>query len=128
MKLFGIPYNFMFSGKLRVDFFSTSELLFPFRNIKLRLIRARPYFDMISDNPDFSLGIVECSIYTRRVALKDDYHMKRMYMFEYTPAKFSYLESLEKIPIIPARQNQKKWFIKKKTFLTMLQLVGLLLQ
>ena len=31
---------------------------------------------MISDNPDVSLGIVDCSLYTRRIAPKDDYHKK----------------------------------------------------
>ena len=44
--------------------------------IRLRLIRARPNFHMISDNPNVSLGIVDCSLYTRRIALKDDYHNK----------------------------------------------------
>ena len=36
--------------------------------------RARPSFYMISDNPNVSLGIVVCSHYTRRIALKDEYH------------------------------------------------------
>ena len=44
--------------------------------IRLRLIRARPNFYMISDNTDVNRGIVDCSIYTRRIALKDDYHKK----------------------------------------------------
>ena len=74
--------------------------------ITLRLIRARPNFYMISDNPNVSLGIVDCSLYTRRVALKDDYHKKRMDMLAYTPVDFNYLETLAKTFIIPARQNQ----------------------
>ena len=48
--------------------------------IRLRPIRARPNFYMISDNPNVSLGYVDCSLYTRRIALKDDYHKKRMDM------------------------------------------------
>ena len=40
---------------------------------------------MISDNPNVSLGIVDCSLYTRRFALKDDYHKKRVDMLAYTP-------------------------------------------
>ena len=74
--------------------------------VSLRLNRARPNFYMISDNPDVSLGIVDCSLYTRRIALKDDYHKKRMDMLAYTPVEFNYLETLAKIFIIPVRQNQ----------------------
>ena len=68
---------------------------------------------MISDNPNVSLGIVDCSLYTRRIALKDDYHKKRMDMLAYTPVEFNYLEVLAKTFIIPARQNQ---FIHENTF------------
>ena len=60
---------------------------------------------MISDNPNVSLGNVDCSLYTRRIALKDDYHNKRMDMLGYTPVEYNYLETLEKLFIIPARQN-----------------------
>ena len=93
--------------------------------VRLRIIRARPHFYMISDNPNVGLGIVDCSLYTRRIALKDDYHKKRMDMLAYTPVEFNYLEPLAKIFILPASQNQ---FIEKKTFSTMLQFLGLLLQ
>ena len=61
---------------------------------------------MISDNPNVSLGIVDCSLYTRRIALKDDYYKKRMDMLSYTPVEFNYLETLAKTFIIPSRQNQ----------------------
>ena len=63
------PYSFMLYGKLGVDFFSTSELLYPNMKIRLRLIRARPSFHMISDNPNVSLGIVDCSHLTIVVLL-----------------------------------------------------------
>ena len=68
---------------------------------------------MISDNPNVSLGIVDCSFYTRRIALKDDYHRKRMDMLAYTPVEFNYLETLAKTFIIPARQNH---FIQENIF------------
>ena len=80
MKLLSRPDGFMLYGKLGIDFFSTSELLYPNMEFRQRLIRARPIFFMISDNPNFSLGIVDCSLYTRRIALKDDYHKKTMDM------------------------------------------------
>ena len=106
MKRLSRPDSFMFYGKLGVDFFSTSELLYPNMKIRLRLIRARPKFSMISNNPNVSLGIVDCSLYTRRISLKDDYHKKRTDMLAYTPVEFNYLETLAKTFIIPARQNK----------------------
>ena len=84
-KLLSRTDGFMLYGKVGIDFFSTSELLYPNMKIRLRLIRARPNFYMISDNPNVSRGIVDCSLYTRRIALKDDYHKKRMGMLAYAP-------------------------------------------
>ena len=89
MKMLSRPDGFMLYGKLGVDFFSTSELLYPNMKIGLRLIRARPNFYMISGNPNVSLGIVDCSLYTRCIALKDDCHKKRMDMLAYTPVEFN---------------------------------------
>ena len=113
MKLLSRPDGLMLYGKLGIDFFSTSELLYPNMKIRLRLIRARPNFYMISDNPNVSLGIVDCSLYTRRIALKDDYHKKRMDMLAYAPVEYNYLETLARKFIIPARQNQ---FIQENIF------------
>ena len=106
MKLLSRPDGFMLYGNLGIDFFSASELLYPNMKIRLRLIKARPNFYMISDNPNVSLGVVDCSLYTRRIALKDDYHKKRMDMLAYAPVEYKYLETLANIFIIPARQNQ----------------------
>ena len=106
MKRFSRPDGFMLYGKKGVEFFSTSDLLYPDMKFRLRLVRALPNFYMISDIPNVSLGIVDCSLYTRRFALKDDYHKKRMDMLAYTPMEFNYLETLAKTFIILARQNQ----------------------
>ena len=76
MKMLSRPDGFLLYGKLGVDFSSTSDLLYPNMKIRLRLIRSRPIFYMISDNPNVSHVIVDCSLYTRRIALKDDYHKK----------------------------------------------------
>ena len=83
MELLSRPDGFMLYGNLGIDFSSTTELLYPNMKIRLRLIGAGPNFYMISDNPNVSLGIVDCSLYTRRIALKDDYHKKRMDMLAY---------------------------------------------
>ena len=100
----------MLYSKLGVDFFSTSELLYPNMKFRLRLIRAGANFYMISDKPNVCLGNVDCSLYTRRFALKDRYHKKRMDMLAYTPLEFNFLEPFAKTFIIPAGQNQ---FIQK---------------
>ena len=68
LKLLSRPDGFIFYGKLGIDFSSTSELLYPNMKVRLRLIRARPNFYMISDNPNVSLGTVDSSLYTRRIA------------------------------------------------------------
>ena len=90
-------------GKLGVAFFSTSDLLYPNMKIRLRLIRARPNFYINSDNPNVSLRIVDYSLYSRYIALKDDHQKEPMDMLAYTPVEFNYLETLAKTFIIPAR-------------------------
>ena len=113
MNLLSRPDGVMLYGKLGIDFFSTSEVPHPNMKIRLRLVRARANFYMISDNPNVSLGIVDFSLYTRRIALKDDYHKKRMDMLAYAPVEYNYLVTLAKTFIIPARQNQ---FIQENIF------------
>ena len=107
MKLLSRPNGFLLYGKLGIDFFSISELLYPNIISRMRLIRARPNFYMISDNPNVSLGIVDCSFHTRRIALKDDYQKKRMDRLAYASVEDIYLETLPKTFIVPARQNQR---------------------
>ena len=70
-----------------VDFFSTSELLYPTVKVRLRLIRARRNFYMISDQRSSQ----NCFffIYTRRFTLKDDCHEKKMDMLAYTPVEYN---------------------------------------
>ena len=80
---------------------------------RLRLIRDRPNSYMISGNPDLTLGIVDCSFYTCRIALKDDYHQKGREMLAHTPVGFNYMDILAKTFIILARQNQ---FIQENIF------------
>ena len=106
MKMPSRPDGFMLYGKLGANFFCTSELLYQNMRSRLRLSRARPNFYINSDNPNVSFGVVDCSLYTRRIALKDDYHKKRIDMLAYTRVDFKYLETLAKTFIIPARQNQ----------------------
>ena len=68
---------------------------------------------MISDNPNFSLGIVDCSLYTRCFALKDDYHERRKCVLAYASEEFNKLERVAENFIISARQLQ---FIQENNF------------
>ena len=49
---------------------------------------------MTRNNQNVSLGIAHCSLYIRRIALKDDYHKKTMDILAYTSVEFNYLETL----------------------------------
>ena len=49
---------------------------------------------MISDDPNVILGIVECSLRTRCIALRDHYHKKRKDMLAYAPVEYNFLETL----------------------------------
>ena len=113
MEMFSRPDGFMLYGKFGVNFLTTTGLLYPNMKARIRLIRARPNFYMISDNPNVSLRIVDCSLYNRRITLKDDYHKKRKDMLAYSPVEDNYLETFAKTFSIPARQNQ----FKQKKFL-----------
>ena len=96
----------MFHGTLGVDSFSTFELPYPNMKIRLRLIKARPIFYMISDNSNVNVGIVDCSLYTRRIGLKDDKNKKWKDMLANTFVEFNFLKTLAKTLIILTRQNQ----------------------
>ena len=113
MKMLSRPGDFMLYGKLGVDFFSTSELLYPNMKVILRLIRARPTSYLISNNPNVGIGIVDCSLYNRRYARRDEHHNKRIDMLAYTLVEFRNLETPARTFIIPARQNQ---FIQENFF------------
>ena len=93
MKLYSRSDGFMLYGKLGIDFLTISELLYPNIKVRIRLIRARPKLCMISENPNVSLGIVDCSLYTWRVMLKEDYHKKRMSQLAYAPVECNYMET-----------------------------------
>ena len=50
-KLYSTPDGFMLYGMLGIDFLTTSELLYPNMKVRIRLIRARSNFYMLSENP-----------------------------------------------------------------------------
>ena len=58
MKLYSRPEGFMLYGKLGIEFFTTSGLLYPNMKVRISLIKARPKFYMVGENSNVSLGIV----------------------------------------------------------------------
>ena len=49
---------------------------------------------MIWNNPNVSLGIVDCSTYTRPTGYKVDYHKKIKDMIAFTPLDLKWFETL----------------------------------
>ena len=80
MQMLSRPDGLMLYGKLEVAFSCTSDLLYSDLKVGMRLVRFTRNFYMSSDNSNIGPGIVDCSLYTHRVALKDDYHKKRIDM------------------------------------------------
>ena len=68
---------------------------------------------MINGNPNISLGFDDCSLYTRHIALKDDYNERRKDILAFILVKFNYSDTIEKTFTFPARQNQ---LIQKNIF------------
>ena len=60
---------------------------------------------MISHNSNVTVGNIDYSLYTRRIALEDYCHNKRMDILAYTLVKLHYLETQAKIGKFPATQN-----------------------
>ena len=106
IKLYSRPDGFMLYTKLGIDFFTTSEILNPNLKIRIRLIKTRPNFYMISENPNVSLGVVDSPFCTRREILEKDYHKERFAQLAYAPVEYKYMETFARTCIILARQNQ----------------------
>ena len=56
---------FSLYGRLAIHLFSCEKLLLPETKTRVKLIRAGPNFYMLSDNPNVSLKIDDCSLFTR---------------------------------------------------------------
>ena len=64
------------------------------------------FFVMISENLIHTLRIVNCSLYTRRIALKRDYQKEKLVMLANIYVDVSYLVTPTKTFIITSRHNQ----------------------
>ena len=81
--------------------------------VRLKLIRARPNFYMISYNPHVSLKVLVCSLFTRRVLVNEVYHQTIKYQLTHQLACYNFMETIARTFIIPSGQNQ---FIQENAF------------
>ena len=102
-----------FYGKLAIDLLTCDKLLLPNTKVRLKLIRARPNFYMISDNPHVSMRITDCSLFTRRVVVAEQFHSMIEYQLIHQPALYNFMETVARTFIIPSQQNQ---FIQENIF------------
>ena len=107
-----------------VDFFSTSELLYLDYKKWVQIIRGRIMFHVFGGNPNVSLWIVDSSPYTRRIALlmfinRNERTCLPILLWSSIFWRFS--KRRQSFPLEKASSF-------RKTLLTMLQFVGLLLQ
>ena len=109
----GTEITFLLYGRLAIDLFTCKKLLLPNPKIRIKLIRARPSFYMLSDNPNVSLKIVDCSLFTRRFLVAVPNHQNLQWNLENKPAQYNYIETIARNFILPSRQNQ---FIQKNIF------------
>ena len=66
--------TFSLYGRLAIDLFTCEKLLLRKTELRIKLIRARPNFYMLSNNPKVNLKIVDCSLFTRRILVAEPNH------------------------------------------------------
>ena len=87
--------------------------MLPNTKVRLKLIRAKPNFYMISYNPHVSLKVLDCSLFTRRVFVNEVYHQTIKYQLTNQPACYNFMETIARTFIIPSGQNQ---FVQENVF------------
>ena len=109
----GSGITFSLYGRLAIDLFNCKKLLLPKTKVRIKLIRARPNFYMLSDNPKVSLKIDDCSLFTRRVLVAEPNHHYLQWNLKRDSAHCNYMETIARTFIISSRQNH---FIQENVF------------
>ena len=99
--------------KLAIDLFQCEKLLLPNTKVRLKLIRARSNFYMISYNPHVSFKVLDCSLFTRRVDVNEVYHQTINYHLTHQLTCYNFMETIARTFIIPSRENH---FIQENVF------------
>ena len=106
--------EFTFYGPLAIGLFACETLLLPNVNLRLKLIWSSPAFYMIDTGGLNSEAIIlEACLFTRQVAISDNWMRSFKSRLLREPAIFYYNEELPKTFIFPAGQNQ---FIQENIF------------
>ena len=96
-----------FYGKLAIDVFTCDKFLLPNVKIRLRLVRSRPNFYIITNqNKNFSCSILQASLFTRQVVIEDRIFKDLHSSLQLRPARYNFSEVLAKTFVIPNGQNQ----------------------
>ena len=82
----GSGITFSFFGRLAIDLFTCEKLLLPKTQVRTKHIRARLNFYMLPDNPNISLRIVDCALFTRRILVAEPNHQNLQWNMEKEPA------------------------------------------
>ena len=98
--------TFSLNERLAIDLFTCEKLLLPNTKVRIKFIRARPNFYMLSDNPNNILKNVDCSLFTRRILVAEPNHQYLQWNLEKESAQYNYMETIARKFIIPSRQNQ----------------------
>ena len=109
----GTGITFSLYGRLAIDLFTCEKLLLPNTKVRIKLVRARPNYYMLSDNPNVSPKIVDCLLFTRSILVAEPNHQYLQWNLERELAQYNYMETIARTFIIPSRQNQ---FIQEKIF------------
>ena len=109
----GTGITFSLYGRLALDLLTCEKLLLANTKVRFKLIRARPNFYMLSDNPNVSLKIVDCSFFTRRFIVAELNHQNLQWNLVRETAHYNYMETVARTFINPCRQNQ---FLQENIF------------
>ena len=103
---FGTGITFSLYGRLAIDLFTCKKLLPQNTKVQIKLIRARLYLYQLSYNPNVSLKVVDCSLFTTGILLAEPNHQNLQWNVEREPAQYNYMETIARIFIVPFRQIQ----------------------
>ena len=100
-------------GNLAIDLFQCEKLLLPSTKVRLKLIRARSNFYIISYHLHVSVKILTCSLFTRRVVVNGVYHKTIKYQLTHQTACYNFTETIARTFIILSGQNH---FMQENVF------------
>ena len=76
--------------------FTCEKLLLPNTKVQINLIRPRPNSYMVSDNPNVSLKIVDCLLFTGRILVAEPNHHYLQWNLERESAHYNHMETLSR--------------------------------